>query len=290
MRTLRLLLAAGLSLAPALAAAAAGTTPAFAGGGAGMTLTATMDGQDQRLLVGTKHTVHITVVDTPGEADLRDITISLSDLDPDPLPVTCPSGLNGHLSLEPEESLECTSVITAGAGYRTLVAGATAHVPSDGTLVRTASLHYIGFTPPPPPPPQPPRPPVGHTPVAPGPAPARPPHAPVLVPPPPVDSPHPVDAPKPEPVVGKPGKAPDAPDAPDAHGCASGGGSGACCGEHEGRNGDRCCGSGGRPGDCVRHGGLAVTGMSTPMLGGAALGGLVLVAGGFVLVRRFAER
>ena len=179
MRTLRLLLAVGLSLAPTLAATAAGTTPAFAGGGAGMTLTATMDGQDQRLLVGTRHTVHITLADTPGEADLRDITISLTDLDPHPLPVACPSGQNGHLSLEPDQSLECTSVVTAAVGHRTLVARATAHVPSEGTLVRTAPLHYDGFMPPPPPPP---RLPVVHRPLAGDPAAGRPPHAPVLLP------------------------------------------------------------------------------------------------------------
>jgi hypothetical protein len=35
---------------------------------------------------------------------------------------------------------------------------------------------------------------------------------------------------------------------------------------------------------------LAFTGMSTPMLAGAASSGLLLVAGGFVLARRFARR
>ncbi|WP_194922269.1 hypothetical protein, partial [Catenulispora rubra] len=145
MRTLRLLLAVGLSLAPTLAATAAGTTPAFAGGGAGMTLTATMDGQDQRLLAGTKHMVHITLADTPGEADLRDITVSLKDLDPRPLPVDCPGGRIGHLSLEPGQSLQCTSLVTAAVGYRTLVARATAYVPGEGSLVRTDPLHYDGF-------------------------------------------------------------------------------------------------------------------------------------------------
>src|SRR5438067_2173802 len=151
MRTLRLLLAVGLSLAPTLAAAAAGTTPAFAGGGAGMTLTAAMDGQDQRLLVGTRHLVQITLTDTPGEADLRDISVTLNDLDPRPLAVTCPGGQNGHLSLEPNQSLHCTSVVTAAVGYRTLVARATAHVPGMGNLLRTDPLHYDGFLPPPPP-------------------------------------------------------------------------------------------------------------------------------------------
>lgn len=323
MRTLRLLLAVGISLAPALAAAAAGTTPAFAGGGAGMTLTATMDGQDQRLLVGTRHTVHITLADTPGEADLRDITISLKDLDPSPLPVVCPAGQNGHLSLEPDQSLHCTSVVTAAVGFRTLVARATASVPSEGTLVRTAPLHYDGFMPPPPP---------RHVPVAPDPASGRPTHAPVVAPTPPLSPAEPADPADPagpahpaDPAAGDPGKV------PVAHGCLSGtgsdgnccgagkGGSGACCSgtaagpdgccgsakadaccgshaagccsDHSAADKSRCCASAGKSGDCVKRGGLlAFTGMSTPFLAGAASGGLVLVAGGFMLVRRFARR
>lgn len=305
MRTLRLLLAVGLSLAPTLAATAAGTTPAFAGGGAGMTLTATMDGQDQRLLVGTRHTVHITLADTPGEADLRDITISLKDLDPHPLPVTCPAGRNGHLSLEPDQSLQCTSVVTAAVGYRTLVARATAYVPSEGILVRTDPLHYDGFMPPPPPPP---RLPVSHTPPAPRPDPAagRPTHAPVFLPPPPLHPPGPADPP--DPVVGDPGKAPSAP--PVRRGCVGGGGandccsgsaagSNACCGPHPEEccsghaagSENRCCASARESGDCgTKRGGLAFTGMSTPMLAGAASGGLLLVAGGVMLMRRFAKR
>jgi len=301
MRTLRLLLAVGLGLAPTLAATAAGTTPAFAGGGAGMTLTATMDGQDQRLLAGTRHTVYITLADTPGEADLRDITITLNDLDPRPLPVICPSGRNGHLSLEPDQSLQCTSVVTAAVGHHTLVARATAHVPSEDTLVRTAPLHYDGFMPPPPPPP---RLPVVHTPLAPDPATGRPPHAPVFLPPPPPLNP----ADPPARVVGDPEKAPSAPpvrrgcvDGGDASDCCSGSASGssACCGPHSeeccsghaARGENRCCGSAGKSGGCgTKRGGLAFTGMSTPMLAGAASGGLLLVAGGFVLMRRFAKR
>jgi hypothetical protein len=55
-------------------------------------------------------------------------------------------------------------------------------------------------------------------------------------------------------------------------------------------SGHRCCGSAGKSGACAKHSGLAFTGMSTPMLTGAAGGGLLLVAGGFVLVRRFARR
>ena len=192
MRTLRLLLAVGLSLAPTLAATAAGSMPAFAGGGAGMTLTATMDGQDQRLLAGTKHLVHITLADTPGEADLRDITISLKDLDPRPLRVDCPGGQNGQLSLEPNQSLQCTSLVTAAVGYRTLVARATAYVPGEGGLLRTDPLHYDGFMPPPPPPPPAS---VLHAPLAPDPASGRPPHAPVFMPPPPLDPPDPADPP-----------------------------------------------------------------------------------------------
>lgn len=301
MRTLRLLLAVGLGLAPALAATAAGTTPAFAGGGAGMTLTATMDGQDQPLLVGTRHTVHITLADTPGEADLRDITISLKDLDPRPLPVTCPSGQNGHLSLEPDQSLRCTSVVTAAVGFRTLVARASASVPSQGTLIRTAPLHYNGFLPAPPPPP---RLPVLHAPLAPGSAAGVPPHAPVFVPPAPLDPPHPADPPKPG--GGDPGKAPSAPvgsvtpvgpGTHGVHGCSGGAESGccaadskACCRDHAASGGDRCCGTSGKSGGCVKHGGLAFTGMSGPMLAGAASGGLLLVAGGFMMVRRFAKR
>ncbi|ACU75637.1 hypothetical protein Caci_6796 [Catenulispora acidiphila DSM 44928] len=345
MRTLRLLLAVGISLAPALAATAAGTTPAFAGGGAGMTLTATMDGQDQRLLVGTRHTVHITLADTPGEADLRDITISLTDLDPSPLPVVCPAGRNGHLSLEPDQSLQCTSVVTAAVGFRTLVARATASVPSEGTLVRTAPLHYNGFMPPPPPRPVP----VAHAPLAPDPASGRPTHAPVAAPTPPLSPAGPADPADPAdparpggpggpagpagparpagpggPAVGDPVKV------PVAHGCLSGtgsdgnccgagkGGSGACCSDkaagpdgccgsakadaccgshpagccsdHSAADKSRCCGSAGKSGDCVKRGGLAFTGMSTPLLAGAASGGLALAAGGFMLLKRFARR
>ncbi|MEY9859354.1 hypothetical protein ABH935_004982 [Catenulispora sp. GAS73] len=299
MRTLRLLLAVGLSLAPALAATAAGTTPAFAGGGAGMTLTATMDGQDQRLLVGTKHLVHITLADTPGEADLRDITISLKDLDPRPLHVDCPDGQNGHLSLEPGQSLECTSLVTAAVGFRTLVARATAYVPGEGGLVRTDPLHYDGFMPPPPPPPPAS---VLHAPLAPDPASGRPPRAPVFMPPPPLDPPDPADPPGP--ASGDPGKAPLAPAAPVGSvvpvapvapvargGCSNGAGDdGRCCSGHVAAGDSRCCGSTGKSGSCVKHGGLAFTGMSTPMLAGAASVGLLLVAGGFVLVRRSARR
>ncbi|MEY9932881.1 hypothetical protein ABH926_007532 [Catenulispora sp. GP43] len=438
MRTLRLLLAVGLSLAPTLAA----TTPASAGGGAGMTLTATMDGQDQRLLVGTKHTVHIALADTPGEADLRDITISLKDLDPRPLPVTCRAGQNGHLSLEPDESVQCTAVVTAAVGFRTLIVRTTATVPSEGTLLRTVPLHYDGFMPPPPPPP---RLPVFHAPLAPKPASGRPPHPPTFVPPPPLHPADPVDPP--DPASGDPGKAPIAhgclgdpgsegnccgagkggrdccpgkagsasdccgphapgccsagagsasdccgphapgccsagagsangccgphapgccpagagsasdccgphapgccpagagsangccgphapeccsagagsangccgPHAPEccsagagsasdccgphAPGCCSGSGAGStaccgphsagCCSGHSATGNSHCCGSTGKSGDCVKHGGLAFTGMSTPLLAGAASGGLVLVAGGLVLVRRFARR
>ncbi|MEZ0109225.1 hypothetical protein ABH920_003235 [Catenulispora sp. EB89] len=304
MRTLRLLLAVGLSLAPALAATAAGTTPAFAGGGAGMTLTATMDGQDQRLLAGTKHMVHITLADTPGEADLRDITISLKDLDPRPLRVDCPGGQNGHLSLEPNQSLQCTSLVTAAVGYRTLVARASAYVPSEGGLVRTDPLHYDGFMPPPPPPPPAS---VLHAPLAPDPASGRPPRAPVFMPPPPLDPPDPADPPGP--ASGDPGKAPPAPTAPVGSvvpvargGCLSGSGadggccsgnaaaSGACCAGHAAAGNNRCCGPTGKSGSCAKHDGLAFTGMSTPMLAGAASVGLLLVAGGFILVRRSARR
>ena len=311
MRTLRLLLAVGLSLAPTLAATAAGTTPAFAGGGAGMTLTATMDGQDQRLLVGTKHTVHITLTDTPGEADLRDITISLKDLDPRPLRVDCPGGQNGHLSLEPNQSLHCTSLVTAAVGFRTLVARATAYVPGEGNLVRTDPLHYDGFMPPPPPPPRS----VLHAPLAPAPASGRPPRAPVFMPPPPRNPPDPADPPGS--ASGDPGKAPSAPTAPVGSvvpvarggclsgtgadgGCCSGNaaassaccakGAAGCCSGHTAASNNRCCGSTGKSGSCAKHDGLAFTGMSTPMLAGAASVGLLLVAGGFILVRRSARR
>lgn len=298
MRTLRLLLAVGLGLAPTLAATAAGTTPAFAGGGAGMTLTATMDGQGQRLLVGTDHVVHIVLADTPGEADLRNITISLSDLDPRPLPVTCPAGRNGHLSLEPDESLTCTATVTAEIGARTLVVRATADVPSLPSLLRTRTLHYTGFRPAPPTPPDPPttRVPV-HAPLRPVPVAttSRPPTLVAPVPTPtPTDPPKAVDPPKPA-------------DPPTGTGCADGAARGAagggCCGTAEaGKSGGGCCGTpaagktgvSGQAGDCgkaaVKHDGLAFTGMSAPMLTGAAGGGLLLVAGGFLLVRRFARR
>src|SRR4051812_6138756 len=129
MRSLRLMAVVGLGLTPFLGSMAGGTVPAFAGGGAGMTLFATMEGQDQRLLVGTRHLVTITVTDAPSEADLRDIKVGLTDLEPHPIPVTCPAGVNGQLSLEPEQSLQCTAVVTAEVGDRTLVAQATSRVP-----------------------------------------------------------------------------------------------------------------------------------------------------------------
>lgn len=346
MRSLRLLLAVGLGLAPTLAGAAAGTTPAFAGGGAGMSLTATMDGQDQRLLAGTKHTVHITVTDTPGEADLRDIDITLRDLDPQPIPVTCDGGgQDGQLSLEPDQSLHCTAVVTARVGYRTLIARATATVPGFGSLLRTDPLHYDGFLPPPPPRQAAPVP--AHVPLAPDPAAGQP--RPVDPPAPPhFDPPRRVDPPalpgsaagvRPVPVTGPGGG--DCPSEPGASGdccsngsgdccsggpgdCCSGGpggsdgccsgadggaphdsaccagaatagmGSAGCCRDHEPAAGDhRCCGPADKDksGVCAKHeGGLAFTGMSAPMLTAAGVGGLVFVAGGFVLVRKFARR
>lgn len=179
---MRFVAAVGLGLTPLLASAAAGTVPAVAGGGAGLTLTATMAGQDQRLLVGTTHLVTITVADTPGEADLRDIWVGLDDLDPHPLTVTCPAGENGHLSLEPEQSLQCTATVTAEVGYRTLVARARARVPGGGSVAKSMPLHYTGFLPPPPPP-------AAHAavkgPMTPEPAAGRP-HPAPLAPPPPV--------------------------------------------------------------------------------------------------------
>src|ERR1051326_5309134 len=110
LRSLRLVAALGLGLSPLLGSIAAGPVPAFAGGGAGMTVFATMEGQYQRLLAGPRHLVTITVIDTPGEADLRDIKVELDDMDPRPILVTCPAGVNGQLSLEPEQSLQCTAV------------------------------------------------------------------------------------------------------------------------------------------------------------------------------------
>src|ERR1051326_5310867 len=95
LRSLRLVAALGLGLCPLLGSTAAGTVPAFAGGGAGMTVFATMEGEDQRLLAGTRHLVTMTVIDTPGEADLRDIKVELDDMDPRSVPVTCPAGVNG---------------------------------------------------------------------------------------------------------------------------------------------------------------------------------------------------
>ncbi|MBS2536805.1 hypothetical protein KGQ20_28985 [Catenulispora sp. NF23] len=344
MRTLRLLLAVGLSLAPTLAATAAGTTPAYAGGGAGMTLTATMDGQDQRLLVGTKHLVRITLADTPGEADLRDISITLKDLDPRPIPVTCPTGQDGQLSLEPNGSLQCTAMVTAAVGYRTLVARARAYVPSLGNLLRTDPLHYDGFMPPPPPP-KPATVPV-HGPLAPDPASGRP-RPPVFIAPPPPPrfaAPKPADPPDPPAAAAGGSCAGGAGGANSAGGsgccgaAATGGGSGccsggagsgaasgccgaaggsanasaccgaaaasACCGSgHMAAGGKDCCGSGhmaagnkgccgatGKSGACAKHDGLAFTGMSTPTLATAAGGGLLLMAGGLVLVRRFGRR
>lgn len=125
---------------------------ASAGGGFGITVTATMDGQGQRLLAGTVHTVHVTVLDVPGEASLRDITVSVVDPDPTTFPVVCDKGTDGHLSLEPMRALHCTAEVTALDGPRSVVASATARVPGiPGQLRGSATLTYVGFTPPAPP-------------------------------------------------------------------------------------------------------------------------------------------
>ena len=296
MRSLRLLLAVGLGLAPTLAAPAAAPTPAFAGGGACMTLTATMDGQDQRLLAGTKHTVHITVTNPPCEADLRDITISLADV-----AVDCPAGMNGQLSLEPTQSLQCTAVVTAAVGPHTLVVQATADVPGGGSLQRTAPVHYIGFIPPPPPPPP--------TPVAAAPVPPQPPRPPdspsgqsgqpVAAPvPPPLETPIPVPANPPGLPPAGPGApvgaaGPGAPVAGACPGAAAGSTmTGGCCdSDHQATMGSKgCCASADKSGPCAKHEGLAFTGMSAPMLTGVGAGGLLLVAGGLLLVRKSARR
>jgi hypothetical protein len=65
-----------------------------------------------------------------------------------------------------------------------------------------------------------------------------------------------------------------------------------CCRDHKPvAGGHGCCGSADKSGACTKHdGGLAFTGMSTPMLTAAGAGGLVFAAGGLVLIRRFARR
>lgn len=259
MRSLRFVAALGLGLTPLLASAAAGTIPAAAGGGADLTLTATMAGQDQRLLVGTTHLVTITVADTPGEADLRDIWVGLDDLDPHPLAVTCPAGENGHLSLEPEQSLQCTATVTAEVGYRTLVARASARVPGGGSVAKSALLHYTGFLPPPPPPP------VTHAalkaPQTSEPAAARP-HPALLAPAPPVTV-H-ADPPGGEEVADPPsgGEAADPPEGscPDGKGGSAGGATSGCCADKAGAKATSgCCadgkaGSGAASGCCASAG------------------------------------
>ncbi|MFL6110802.1 MAG: hypothetical protein ACJ786_05565, partial [Catenulispora sp.] len=277
---MRLIAALGLGLSPLVGSVAGGTVPAVAGGGAGMTVFATMEGQDQRLLVGTRHLVTITVVDTPGEADLRDITVELDDLAPHPVPVTCPAGVNGQLALEPEQSLQCTAVVTAEAGYRMLLARAQSRVPGGGHLERSVVLHYTGFLPPPPPPP----------PAPPAPAVVRP--AKPAVPEPAAADPRqaqPVPAtsgPAPAPVVARaappappaaPASSAPTPSAPArAGGCPDGSGSG--------------CGPSAQDstGPIRKHGGLPFTGMSAPLLAAAATAALALMAGGAYLIRRVA--
>jgi hypothetical protein len=281
MRSLRFVAALALGLTPPLASTAAGTVPAFAGGGAGMTLTARMEGQDQRLLVGTKHLVTITVADTPGESDLRDLWVGLDDLDPQPLTVTCPAGVNGHLSLEPGQSLQCTAVVTAEIGYRTLLAKARARVPGGGPLTRSAPLHYTGFQPPPPPPP-----PTAHAatkgPVTPEPAAARPHRAPPPVAaqadPPPA---HGMAADPPAAVVADPPAQTAVADPPAAGACAGGGstaGSGSGC-----KNGTPAS-------TPPKHDGLAHTGMSASLLATVGAIGLALIGGGTLLIRRVTRR
>jgi len=280
MRSLRLVAALGLGLSPFVGSVAGGTMPAFAGGGAGMTVFATMEGQDQRLLVGTQHLVTITVSDTPGEADLRDITVDLEDLSPHPVPVTCPAGVNGHLSLEPEQSLQCTAVVSAEFGYRTLLARASSRVPGGGSLERSVVLHYTGFLPPPPPPP-----PAPPAPPAPAPAVVRP--AQTSVPEPAAARPHRAQpmpsAPAPAPLVGQvsPPAAPvtsaAGPSVPvEGGGCPGGSG----CGQPAQASTDTV----------HKHGGLPFTGMSAPVLAMVAAAALALITGGAVLVRRVARR
>ncbi|GAA2060315.1 hypothetical protein GCM10009839_83760 [Catenulispora yoronensis] len=312
---MRFVAAWGLGLTPLLASAAAGTVPAFAGGGAGLTLTATMEGQDQRLLVGTQHLVTITVADTPGESDLRDITVGLDDLDPHPLPVTCPAGVDGRLSLEPGQSLQCTATVTAEVGYRTLLAKASAHVPGGEDLVRSVPLHYTGFLPPPPPPPPP----------APGPAAAAPmmhaalkepltsepaaarPHPGLAAPPPPAVAPPLADA-------GDSGNAGDLAAAPrEAGACDNSAGgdvpraASTCCVDGKaGVSAKPCCGkvaaaAAAAGPDCAKlalaaaggghkNGFLAFTGLSGPMLAAIGAAGLALITGGVLFVRRGARR
>lgn len=75
---------------------------------------------------------------------------------------------------------------------------------------------------------------------------------------------------------------------------AAGGGMGSvgCCTGHVASSSDtHCCGTAAKPGACTKHhGGLAFTGMSAPMLTAAGAGGLLFLAGGFLLIRKFARR
>ena len=280
---MRFVAAVILGLTPLLGSAAAGTVPAFAGGGAGMTLTATMEGQDQRLLAGTRHPVAITVADTPGESDLRDVWVGIDDLDPRPLAVTCPAGENGHLSLEPGQSLHCTATVTAEVGYRTLLVKARGRVPGGGDLARSTLLHYTGYLPPPPPAPPATRVAVKSSPVPESAsASARP---------------HPVQAPAPVVAPASPPRRPA--EAAPAVGGACGGksASGGCCDSHSSGSGSSSDAGAGCPKTASasadpphKSDSLAFTGMSASMLATAGALGLALIAGGTLLVRRVTRR
>jgi hypothetical protein len=308
MRSFRQLAALGILLAPL---SMAWPAPAHAGGGFGLTVTASMEGQDQNLLVGTLHKVSITVSDTPGEASLRQIRVAVTDLDPTDFPVLCDAGTNGSMSLEPDQSLHCTTELRAEAGYRTIGASVVADVPGQPTsLARQVPLHYTGVMPPPPPAPRvvvmPPRPPAVHQASAGGHQAVDPPvNVPMPITPPPPGAPLAADPPA---TVGPPAPA-------GASGCdrsdagsgsasssgsasASGSGSASCCDPTSSGSGSKA--AAGTAGSTLGHGTsqacdgvrtaraeglsrLAHTGASAPVLAVAAL---AVLCGGTALVWR----
>lgn len=166
--------------AAALAVAAATLTPAFGGGGSGLTLTVSWDGEGRALPLGSQHRVLITLADVPGESSLRDFSVTLTS-DPDPAdpalrrllrtydaalaglglddpPVLCtgPAPGDGRIAprdvaLEPGQSVQCSTTVTALPGPHVLTMAASALVPGDPhPVARMRMLRYTGLMPPPP--------------------------------------------------------------------------------------------------------------------------------------------
>lgn len=148
---LRSVLRPGLALGVGLIAAVTVMPPlAHAGGGVGFTLTASLEGAGRPFDFGSKHKVLITLADI-GEASLRDITLSVRDVgDADPEePVACAGGSAGAArtrSLEPGQTLDCLSGITATPGRHTVTVTAQVFVPGEPhPRIRTRALDYFGL-------------------------------------------------------------------------------------------------------------------------------------------------